>query len=445
MEVTCPACDGQIQISNDLLGEALACPHCEHLFQLTADGHVTEYAAAGGGGGGNSKKAMFIGIGVSVLVLGGFIGLMMSGGDEEPQVTQDTSKIAPAPSSGGDGGMDGPGAGEVALPPGLESASMDGAPKALVEPKPPVEIPDTPDGTITAVMNALADGNPRGPWDMLPTSYQSKINSLVNEYADVVDPVMWDKGFSVANRIANVLRDKQEFLFGNQMVAMQMANNPQAEEIKKAYPRVVGLLNTILSSDITSREKLKSLDVGDYLGTTGAQLIEDVAALAALSPTNTFAQGLDSLREVSVKVLKSEGDTATVEIGMPGQTNKVESMKQVEGRWIPSDMAEEWEEDIKKARAALEQMKANQQQVGMQAQMMIGMVEGVIAQFENANTQQDFDMALQGVMGMAMGAMQGGGPGSGGVQGGPSPGFGQPPGMKQDGQFPPAPAELRRR
>jgi len=233
------------------------------------------------------------------------------------------------------------------------------------------------------------------------------------------------------------------------MVAMQMANNPQAKEIKAAYPKVVGLLTTLLGSDIASREKLKTLDVGEFLGTTGAQLFGNVAALAALSPTNSFATDMDSLREVSAKVLSTEGDTVEIEISAPGQTNQVEKMKQVEGRWVPVQMADEWEEGIKKARAGLEKMKAEKQQVGMQAQMMLGMVEGVLAQFENANNQQDFDMALQGVMGMAIGAMQGGGPGGpsgqGNMQRG-SPGFGSPPGMAQgmQGEQSPPPGKGQR-
>lgn len=445
MEINCPACEGSIQVGQDLFGEALACPHCDHLFQLTAKGAVTEYAEPGAAGA--SKKPMFIGIGVAVAVLAGFIGLMMSGGDPVPEVAKSSPSTAsstpvstPEPADAGS---------DVAPPPGMEDSAvneflgMDGASSPPVEPMPPVEIPDTPDGTVTAVMSAMADGNPRGPWDALPSSYQSEINSLIHEYAEVVDPIMWDKGFSVANRVANVLADKQEFIFGNQRVAMQMATNRQANEIKAAYPKVVGLLTTLLGSDIASREKLKTLDVGEFLGTTGAQLFGNVAALAALSPTNSFATDLDSLREVSAKVLSTEGDTVELEISAPGQTNQVEKMKQVEGRWIPVQMADEWEEGIKKARAGLEQMKAEKQAVGMQAQMMLGMVEGVLAQFENANNQQDFDMALQGVMGMAMGAMQGGGPGGpggqGSMQGGP-PGFGPPPGMgqgMQGGQFPP--------
>lgn len=470
MTIHCPACQGEIQVTDDFLGEALACPHCDHLFQLTPDGDVAEYVApAAASGGGGSKKTAIIAISVAVVVVGGFVALLLSGGNDDPtpKVAQQTPAQAdpqadpqPAPSTGGDGNAVAAPGGEVAPLPGpiappanmndldamgdanvSEFLGLSTASAAPIEPKPPVEIPDTPDGTITAVMGAMADGNPRGIWDALPASYQTEINGLVRESAEVVDPVMWDKGFAVAGRVAKVLNDKQDFIFGNQMVAGMMASNPQAAEIKTAYPKIIGLLTTILTSDISNRDKLKQFDGGQFLGTTGAQLIDNIAGLAALSPTNTFTKDLESMKNVSVKILNNEGGTAEVEISAPGQTNKVEKMTQVEGRWIPAEMAADWENFVKEARAGLEQQKAEKQQAGMQAQMMLGMVEGVLAQFESAKTQQDFDMALQGIMGMAMG--MGGGPGGpGGMPGGPPPGFGPTSGANPNmgggtGQFPP--------
>lgn len=121
---------------------------------------------------------------------------------------------------------------------------------------------------IVSVSQALADENPRGPWNALPETYQSEINSLIQEFGEVVDPVMWDKGFSIAARVTKVLSDKQEFIFANQMVS----SNRRAAELAAAWPNIVGLLSTILSSDIANREKLKGFDVGTLMDTTGVQM-----------------------------------------------------------------------------------------------------------------------------------------------------------------------------
>lgn len=61
-------------------------------------------------------------------------------------------------------------------------------------------------------------------------------------------------------------------------------------------------------------------------------------------------------------------------------------------------------------RAEIQKMKDEKQGISMQAQLMIGMVEGFLTKFEQASTQKDFDAAAMQVFGMVMQGM-GGGPG----------------------------------
>ena len=45
-------------------------------------------------------------------------------------------------------------------------------------------------------------------------------------------------------------------------------------------------------------------------------------------------------------------------------------------------------------------MKQQSQQVGAQMNQVFGMAEGMLAVFENAKTQKEFDAAVQGAMGL---------------------------------------------
>jgi len=436
MTINCPACEGQIEVGDDMLGEGLACPHCEHVFLLTAEGEVTEYEMAPAGGG-NKKMIIGISAAVGVLAIGGLVMLMNSGGEAPaPPATVASAQPKPAAPTRSEE----PDAG--APPPAVMPGEMAESPGEPVEALPPVEIPATPDGAIVAVSQALADGNPRGVWDALPASYQSDVNGLIHEYAETTDPLMWDKGFGIAGRIAGVLRDKKDFIFNSPM----MAQNPKKDEAAQNWDAVVGVLNTILESDITKRDKLMSLDLGRFLGTTGAELLADFESLAALAPTNKWAEGVAKLRGVTAKVLNTTDGVAEVEVTAPGETNKVEKFVQIENRWIPEEMAADWEGMMQSARTNLAGMKQQQQQVNMQTMMIMGMVEGVLAQFENAQSQQEFDMAAQGIFGMMTGMA--GGPGGPGVPGGPpgqmSPGQ-MPPGFPPpSGTPPPTPNEMKR-
>jgi hypothetical protein len=423
MSITCPGCKGQIEISEDLYGAALACPHCEHLFQLNKKGELTKYVVPSAGGGNN--KPMIIGVSLSVVcVIVGLVFLIKSGAKNKvstASVTPPASAPAtdtPKPDSSSE--------------PETDMATMaslaDGEdPAASMEPLPPVEIPDTPDGMVLAVAHALADGNPRGIWDALPASYQTDVNDLIHQAAETADPLAWDMGFSIASRLVGVLRDKKEFVMGNQMLAM----NPKKDEIAAGWDGMVGLLSTVTESDLAKLDSLKTLDVGDFLGTTGAKFMTDIESLAGLAPSNKTGNDLAALRNITVTVLNTTEGVAEVEMKIPGVTNQTEKFIQVEGRWVPQEIASDWDEQMKGARAGIEKATKEKQQTSAQAMMMMGMVEGLLATFENANSQPEFDQALGGAFGMFMqmfgGAGGPGGPGGGDMGGpgmdGPPPGF----------------------
>jgi hypothetical protein len=426
MSITCPGCKGQIEISDDLYGEALECPHCTHLFQLTKKGKVTKYVAPSAGG--RSNKPMIIGVTLAVICVIAGIGFLVSSSAKRtsPSAAGAPAAVAPAasapePDSSGGSGMDSDTDTMATLMGGGENA---GPASPNMEPLPPVEIPDTPDGMVLAVANALADGNPRGVWDAMPASYQTDLNDLVHQASGMTDPVAWDKGFAIASRLTGVLRDKKEFVFGNPMVAM----NPKVGEIEPAWDGIVSLLTTVTESDLAQLDNLKTLDVGDFLGTTGVRFIADIESLAKLAPSNiSMGNDLEALRSMTATVLNTTDGVAELEVKIPAVTNFTEKFVQVEGRWVPQEIATDWEKQMKIARGDIEKATKAKQQTSMQAMAMMGMVEGVLATFENANSQVEFDQALQGAFGMFMqmsGAGQGG-PGAGGPGAG-GPGMGRP-------------------
>jgi len=204
MTINCPACEGQIEVGDEMLGEGLACPHCEQVFLLTEDGEVTEYEAEETpAGGANRKLIIGVAAAVAVLAIGGWA-MMGSGGGSAPaptQVVKAPTKPASSPEP-----MD---VDAGAPPPAVIPKALTGSASGDSEVLPPVAIPDSPDGAIVAVSRALAEGNPRGLWDALPASYQADVTSLIHDYAQTTDPVMWDRGFGIAGRIAGVLREKK--------------------------------------------------------------------------------------------------------------------------------------------------------------------------------------------------------------------------------------------
>jgi hypothetical protein len=100
---------------------------------------------------------------------------------------------------------------------------------------------------------------------------------------------------------------------------------------------------------------------------------------------------------------------------VPGEPSKEVPFKQVDGKWLPADLVDNWDQGVAKAKDQI--AKIDVAAAKMQIMGMMGMVDGVLDQLDKANTQEEFTMTV-----MQLAAMFGGGP----PQGGP-PGAGGPP------------------
>ncbi|MCP4894978.1 MAG: hypothetical protein GY911_14350, partial [Actinomycetales bacterium] len=80
-------------------------------------------------------------------------------------------------------------------------------------------LPDSPDGTITAVADALAKGQPAILWAAMPASYQKDVTGLVQDFSARMDAQIYDKGFAVVRKAVAVLKKQQKFILASPMMA----------------------------------------------------------------------------------------------------------------------------------------------------------------------------------------------------------------------------------
>lgn len=279
---------------------------------------------------------------------------------------------------------------------------------------------DTPDGTIRNVMTGLEQGNLRVAWDALPPSYQSDVNDLVHTFAENMDAQVWTAGTGILKTAVRILKEKKQFILAHPGVQQAPVD---ADTISKNWDPVVDLLDTIVNSELTDLEKLKTIDVGTFLSGTGKAVVDKIMAVASALEDQDFsvtdfpgvevdAAGLASLQSAKISLLNADGDAATVRIEkQDGETEDVQ-MVRVEGKWLPKEMVDGWAAGVAEAKTALstemgEQIKQNKQQV-LAPMTMIGMVlNGILA----TKTQDEFNQAIENIMKM----VPGGGPGGGGA------------------------------
>ena len=279
-------------------------------------------------------------------------------------------------------------------------------------------VPNTPDGTVTAVASALADGKPAVLWSAMPASYQKDVTELVQQFAANMDAEVYNKGWDLAKKLGAVLKAKKDFILANEMLA-QAKIDPKEAAAK--WDSVVGIVDALTSSQLASLASLKSVNIPGLLSTTGGKVMQCAAELSKLTkedPYNTeFVGKLKGVTAEKVKV-SDDGKEATIKMTAPdkyakdGKSTEELKMVSVEGKWVPKEMADDWKNAMAEAKKNLDSMSKDT--IGKskpQILAMMGAIEPILDQMLKAETKEQFDMALgQGMMMIMGGAM---GPSSG--------------------------------
>lgn len=250
--------------------------------------------------------------------------------------------------------------------------------------------PEGPAGSMQYLMQGVADQKMEVVWEFLPASYQSDVNGLAHQFADKMDPEIYNEMFAIAQRVAKLLQDKKEYILKNEMLE---SPKTAPEEVAKYYDPGVDILASLANSDLSTIEKLKTFDGGKFLSTSGSQIAKDFATISGLMPQKEGDPGFtEKLKQAKVTLVSEEGDQATIKIEVPGETTKEEVMVKVEDKWIPQTLAKNWKSKIESAQQSLDKLKP-EDMAAQKNQAMAGFkqLNATLAQLENAKTEKEFN------------------------------------------------------
>lgn len=253
--------------------------------------------------------------------------------------------------------------------------------------------PSGPAEAMQNLMQGVSDQKLEVVWNFLPPSYQSDVNGLAHQFADKMDPEIYNEMFGIAQRIAKLLQDKREYVLKNEMLA-----NPQTspEEAAKYYGPSVDILATLANSDLSSIEKLKTFDGGKFLSTSGSQIAKDVVTISDLTPGEEGKPGfMEKLKQAKVTLVSEEGKQATIKIEVPGEKTQEETMVKVEDKWIPKTLADNWKSKIESAKKKLDSLNPESISANKtRALEGFKKLNEILAQLENAKTEKEFNEKL---------------------------------------------------
>ncbi len=266
-----------------------------------------------------------------------------------------------------------------------------------------VTIPDAPDAAMQTVIQEFANGNGGILWDAMPASYQSDVNAVVQLAGTKLDAEAYDRSFALIGRLGQVADKQKEFIFNT---SLGEPNPEDIEKLQQAFPSIVGFLQTLSTSDLATLAGVQSFEGQKFFETTVSKLLGYSIELSKLSDETQQTPSIADLRNVHVVPVEVTDAGAKLELTVPGEEAEVAEFVKVENRWVPAEMATEWTQSIAEMKAKLEGITP--EAVNAKKPQIMGvltMIDGVLTQIEAAETQEQFDQAVQGAMMPLMGLM----------------------------------------
>jgi len=288
------------------------------------------------------------------------------------------------------------------------------SPAAPSEPAKVVEFPSTATAVEfkDIILRELQNKNPMVLWDALPASKQKQVEDLVQLASTRIEQRTLDLVKNFRKTLLEALTTKKQFFLNSKVLPIPPDQRPLLE---KSYDSIVALVEAMVPTEFLEVKSLQETNMRDLLGGYVANVAAKSDALDRLIPTDSTLKAMNTPVPDDVKI---ENISAS-QVMVPGMGKFVLS----EGRWLPEEMLKSWNQGMGQATQAVQSAdpKAIHKAVA-QGMFATNLSMGA---FVAAETQQDFDDALQQLMGMAsmMQGMMAGGPS------GPGPGgFGQSPG-----------------
>ena len=199
-------------------------------------------------------------------------------------------------------------------------------------------MPQTADETVKFALNKIVQQQDPGVvWDLLPASYQADMQSAAKRLAETMPGTAYDKVFKVIHKIGILAKTKDEDLLSIGPIRFAAMAAGGEEKFLSAITSLANVAILLSSSEVSSLEKLRAADLGQFAHATGARMwTHGSRALAEMGrPIEKQLQGLD------YELVSSEGDQAKLKVEIMGRSRMMD-FQRVEGRWVPSDLVSEW-------------------------------------------------------------------------------------------------------
>lgn len=260
-------------------------------------------------------------------------------------------------------------------------------------------------------------------WDALPPAKQQQIQELVRLAASKVEQKTFDKIKQFRSDIVGALRNKKSFVLNSKLIPIPP---DQKSLLVNSYDAIVDLVEAYVPSEMLDSSNLQNANLRDLVGNYLENLKSKSNALVNTLPADSSIRALATPKQPEIKLDNVSANEVTVSLVVNGQPPSPPlRFIQSEGRWLPADMVAGWEPMMAQVTQVLQTVDPKVVHRGVT--QALNNIAIPLGSFTGAETQEDFDSAIQLVMSMAqgmqgMGTVNAGGPMAQGV----GPGAGSP-------------------
>lgn len=241
-------------------------------------------------------------------------------------------------------------------------------------------------------VKAMEKGNVTEVYSMLPKSYQKDISTVVSTFGKTMDADIWSQGLALVGSLADLGVAKP------QLVAQMMA---KGEAVAVPTPEAIASVGKSAKAlkALTGKLTLDILKAGD---------VPKIITMPEFADVGSFSKAVDNDMAGGSIVGVKQMAGGSVNVSFKNKKGVVEEteMVQVEGAWVPKDVANGWKQGVTDTLKTIGQMKLEpskkQQILGMLPMIKMG-----IENAKNATTKdqlgQSMMMAFMPLMMMGMG------------------------------------------
>jgi hypothetical protein len=271
------------------------------------------------------------------------------------------------------------------------------------EPKAVAPTPENLDakGTVEFVFKAVQSQQFAPVAGLFPAKYLTDVDGLVQAFAKTMDAELWTKTVSLLDRIFKVAVAQKGDLA--KMVAGVFMPS-KSDDVEKAIVVLAETWGMLKEMGLTDLNKLKTFSTSEFAAAGLPKVIEKLWAFADETQKAQMQAGMAVLATAQVKVLATTqdekwGEVVELEINVAGQGEKGK-MIQVDGKWVPLEMAEDWDNSIKEAMAGIADLATELPKVKPDMMTVLAEVESTLDEVEKSGNLSALQKQLGGMMGM---------------------------------------------